>query len=175
MKVISWVINTFKQRSKKYTKVPHKIWRNPLYFIAFGFGSGAIPFAPGTFGTLIAIPFYLLIRPINIYFYLALVLIFIMISSIICDRVSREMKVHDHPGINIDEFVGFFVTMIYAPSSWIWIIIGFILFRVFDILKPWPIRWLDENIKGGFGIVFDDVIAGIYASLILQLLSWGQT
>jgi phosphatidylglycerophosphatase A len=103
--------------------------------------------------------------------YLLFVICFIVFSSWICGRVSHDIGIHDHPGITIDEFVGFFVTMIHAPKGVSWIILGFILFRVFDILKPWPIHTLDEKIQGGFGIVLDDIVAGIYACLIIQLLS----
>ncbi len=147
------------------------IWRSPFYFIAFGFGSGAMPFAPGTFGTLMAIPFYLCLKQLlPDFLYIIFVLLFIAISSWLCDRVSRDMQVHDHPGICIDEFAGFFVTMIAAPSGWIWIIIGFILFRLFDIWKPWPIRIADKKIQGGVGIVLDDVLAGIYSLIALQMI-----
>ena len=86
----------------------------------------------------------------------------------ICEQASQILKVHDHPGIVWDEFVGYFITMIAAPPGWIWIVIGFILFRLFDILKPWPIRLIDQQIKGGFGIMADDVLAAVYAWLVLQ-------
>ena len=77
---------------------------------------------------------------------------------------------HDHPGIVWDEIVGFLITMYLAPVSWIWIVTGFALFRVFDILKPWPIRWLDEKVKGGIGIMLDDILAGIFAWVVLQII-----
>lgn len=151
--------------------IPETVWQQPLYFVAFGFGSGAMPFAPGTFGTLMAIPFYLLLQPLSLYAYLITVLGFIIISSWICQYVSRKIAVHDHPGMCLDEFAGFFVTMIHAPAGWHWILLGFILFRLFDIWKPWPISILDEKIHGGFGMVLDDIVAGVFAMLIIQLLS----
>ena len=86
----------------------------------------------------------------------------------LCTKLSREIHVHDHPGMNIDEFIGFFVTMIGAPPHWIWILVGFGLFRLFDIWKPWPIRFVDEKIKGGIGMVLDDVLAGIYGCLLIH-------
>jgi phosphatidylglycerophosphatase A len=95
--------------------------------------------------------------------------IFIVFASWLCDRLSRETQTQDHPGMCIDEFAGFFVTMIAAPAGWLWIVAGFALFRLFDIWKPWPISWADENIHGGFGMVFDDVLAGIYALVIIQI------
>ncbi|HEX4044986.1 MAG TPA: phosphatidylglycerophosphatase A [Gammaproteobacteria bacterium] len=154
---------------KKSLPIPAAIWQDPYYFLAFGLGTGAIPFAPGTFGTLMAIPFYLLLATIlPAVYYVVFVGVFVMLSVWLCERVSQAMHVHDHPGMVIDEFAGFFVTMMYAPAGWIWVVMGFILFRIFDIWKPWPIHWLDEKIAGGLGIVLDDVIAGIYALIIMH-------
>ncbi|MBV9576711.1 MAG: phosphatidylglycerophosphatase A [Gammaproteobacteria bacterium] len=175
-KVISifntWFTNFFPKKYKEpLPPVPEAVWQRPLYFIAFGLGSGAMPFAPGTFGTLMAIPFYLLIHPLPLTIYLIFVLCFIGLSSWICEQVSREISLHDHPGMCLDEFAGFFVTMIHAPTGFAWILIGFLLFRLFDIWKPWPISFLDEKIHGGFGMVLDDIVAGIFAMLIIQLLS----
>jgi phosphatidylglycerophosphatase A len=76
--------------------------------------------------------------------------------------------VHDHPGIVWDEIVGYLVTMALAPAGWLWIVIGFVLFRLFDIVKPWPIRWLDKHVHGGFGIMLDDLLAGLFAAAVLQ-------
>ncbi len=150
--------------------VPREVWRNPLYFIAFGFGSGAVPFAPGTFGTLMAIPFYLGLRCLPLTAYLIFLLGFIIFTSWLCDVISRSTHTHDHPGMCIDEFAGFFVTMIAAPAGWQWIAAGFVLFRVFDIWKPWPISYADKNIPGGFGMIFDDVLAGLYAMIVIQAI-----
>lgn len=159
-------------RYRKIPPVPKAVWRNPLYFIAFGFGSGAAPFAPGTFGTLMAIPFYLLLSTLPLTAYITLVIVFIIAASWLCDYISHATDTHDHPGMCIDEFAGFFVTMTAAPAGWIWILVGFLLFRLFDILKPWPISYADANIHGGFGMVFDDVLAGIYAAIILQAIHY---
>jgi phosphatidylglycerophosphatase A len=82
------------------------------------------------------------------------------------------MGVHDHPGIVWDEFVGYWITMFAAPAGWLWIVIGFILFRFFDVLKPWPIAGLDKRVSGGMGIMIDDVMAGIYAAICLQVLAY---
>lgn len=159
-------------KSRSAPPIPAKIWRDPFYFIAFGFGSGAAPFAPGTFGTLMAIPFYLVIRPLPLLAYLIVVALFIVVTAFISDRVSREIHFHDHPGMCIDEFSGFFVTMIAAPHDWWWILAGFLLFRLFDIWKPWPISVIDEKVHGGIGMILDDVVAGIAAMMCLQLLGW---
>ena len=167
--MVTDIFKKYKTRTKAMPPLPQKVWENPLYFIAFGFGSGAMLFAPGTFGTLMAIPFYLVLSQLPLYFYLAFVILFIIATSIISDIVSKDIHYHDHPGMCIDEFAGFFVTMIAAPSGWIWIVAGFILFRLFDILKPWPINYIDNHIHGGFGMIFDDVVAGIFSLVIIQL------
>ena len=163
-------MHQFSARFKPAQPLPEKIWQDPLYFFTFGFGSGAIPFAPGTFGTLMAIPFYLILQPLPLFAYLIFVILFIVFSSWASDKVSREIHIHDHPGMCIDEFAGFFVTMINAPLGWKWILLGFILFRLFDIWKPWPIRYVDKNIHGGFGMILDDVIAGIFSMILIQLI-----
>lgn len=164
------IFNYFNSHAKPLPPVPKALWRRPLYLLALGLGSGALPFAPGTMGTLLAIPFYLLLRPLSLVSYIIFVIFFTLISMWICDRVSRDMGVPDHPRICLDEMVGFFVTMIGAPQYWYAILLGFFLFRIFDIWKPWPIRWLDNTIHGGIGIVLDDVAAGIYGLIILQLV-----
>lgn len=166
------IFNKLKSKSKVAPPIPKAVWHNPLYFAAFGLGSGAMPFAPGTFGTLFAIPFYLLLAPLSLSAYLFFTIFFIIASSWICDRVSRETHTHDHPGMCIDEFAGFFVTMIHAPRGWTWIVFGFLLFRLFDIWKPWPIRVMDEKIHGGFGMVLDDVAAGLVAMFIIQITAY---
>ena len=143
--------------------------RNPVHLLAFGFGSGLAPVAPGTFGTLAAIPFYLLMARLPLAGYLLVLLLVILAGIRICGRASRDLGVHDHPGIVWDEFAGFFVTMIAAPPGWPWILAGFALFRFFDILKPWPIGWLDRRVGGGLGIMLDDLVAGLYAWLLLWL------
>jgi phosphatidylglycerophosphatase A len=168
---VNGIVATLKSRSKPYPSLPEKVWRDPLYFTAFGFGSGAIPIAPGTFGTLLAIPFYLLFQPLPLVAYIIFTIVFFIASSLICERVSREIHEHDHPGMCIDEFAGFFVTMINAPHGWGWILLGFVLFRVFDIWKPWPINVIDRKVHGGFGMVLDDVVAGLFAMMIIQLLA----
>lgn len=162
--------NFIKSRKKSSPPVPKEVWYHPLYFIAFGLGSGAMPIAPGTFGTLVAIPCYLLLRELPSAAYLIFTICFIIFSAWLCDYISKQTHTHDHPGMCIDEFAGFFVTMLYAPAGWPWIVIGFALFRLFDILKPWPISYIDKNIHGGFGMVLDDVLAGLLSCFIIQLM-----
>ena len=138
------------------------------YFLAFGFGSGLMPFVPGTFGTLAAIPVYCLMMYLPPGWYLALVVVAFLLGVKICDKVSRDMGVHDFSGIVWDEIVGYLITMYCVPIGIKWIFAGFFLFRLFDILKPGPIAWVDKKVGGGFGIMLDDVLAAIPALLILQ-------
>jgi phosphatidylglycerophosphatase A len=167
----SGLLTKLQSYKKPVHPIPAKVWRDPIYFMAFGLGSGAIPFAPGTFGTLLAIPFYLLLSPLPLVYYVLFVTAFIIFSSYISDRVSREIEVHDHAGMCIDEFAGFFVTMINAPHGWPWVVLGFALFRLFDIWKPWVIRTIDEKVHGGFGMVLDDVVAGLFGMVIINILA----
>ncbi|MCG7981663.1 MAG: phosphatidylglycerophosphatase A [Candidatus Thiodiazotropha lotti] len=144
---------------------------NPVHLLAFGFGFGLAPKAPGTFGTLVGIPFYLLMQPLPLVYYLIITAVAFLLGIWICQQTSRDLGVHDHGGIVWDEIVGYLVTMTFAPSGWVWLMIGFILFRFFDIVKPWPIRWVDQRVEGGFGIMVDDLIAGVFAAICLALLN----
>ncbi len=154
-------------------KLSKKVWQDPLYFIAFGFGSGLLPFVPGTWGTLAAIPLYLLMATLPLGLYLVITLIAFAVGVGISSKISLELGIDDHSGIVWDEIVGYLLTMILAPPGVSWLIIGFVLFRIFDIWKPGPIGSLDKHIKGGWGIMLDDVAAAIPAAFILQLLAWG--
>lgn len=144
----------------------------PRRFLALGLGSGLAPVAPGTFGTLAAVPLYLLLQPLPPAYYLAVLVLAFLLGVWLCEVTARQLGVHDHPGIVWDEFVGYWITMLLAPPGWLWIAAGFLLFRLFDILKPWPIRWVDKRVGGGFGIMFDDVLAGVFGLAVLQLLAW---
>ena len=153
-------------------KAPASVWRNPIHFLAFGLGSGASPWAPGTMGTLAAVPLWYLLAQSPLAIYLLLVLAALLVGIWLCGRTSRDLGVHDHGGIVWDEFVGYWITMIAVPLDWIWALAGFILFRLFDILKPWPIGPVDRQVAGGLGIMLDDVLAGIMAAAVLQGLIW---
>ena len=145
------------------------ILTDPISFLAFGFGSGLAPKAPGTFGTLACIPLWWLLSYLDITFYI-IACLFVFIAGIyICGEASRKLQLHDHPGIVWDEFAGFLITMIGIQFSWFNLIAGFFFFRLFDILKPWPINWLDKRVKGGLGIMLDDILAGILALICLHL------
>ena len=146
--------------------------RNPVQFLAFGFGSGLSPWAPGTAGTVVAVPLYLLISSWSLLQYTGFIVLTALLGVWICGVASRQLKVHDHPGIVWDEFVGFWITMWAVPADWVWIVAGFLVFRVFDIVKPWPVSVLDRKVGGGFGIMIDDVLAGVMACLTLHIALW---
>ncbi|MFC1503215.1 phosphatidylglycerophosphatase A [Pseudomonadota bacterium] len=144
--------------------------KNPWHLLATGFGSGLSPIVPGTMGTVASIPFYLLLIQLPFAAYLLITIIAAIIGITICQKTSDDMGVHDHGSIVWDEFVGFWITMAIAPAlSWQWVLAGFILFRFFDMVKPWPISWLDKHVHGGFGIMIDDILAGFMAMIAL----WG--
>lgn len=151
----------------------NKVWRHPYFFMAFGFGSGLMSFAPGTWGTLAAMPVYLLLANASWSLYLIATLVAFLFGIFICNKVSQELGEHDYGGIVWDEIVGYLLTMFLAPPGIIWMFIGFVLFRIFDIWKPQPIGWVDARVQGGFGIMLDDVLAAVPAWIILQLLVWG--
>ena len=157
------------------SSLPKPNLKNPIHLLAFGLGSGCAPKAPGTFGTLAALPFwYLLLQPLDISTYIAVLLISFGVGVFLCAQTSKDLKVHDHGGIVWDEWVGLWLTLLWLPSGWEWPLIGFVLFRFFDIIKPWPIKWLDQKVHGGFGIMIDDVLAGIFALGVLQGLAYLQ-
>ncbi len=149
-----------------------KTFTNPWYFLALGFGSGLAPKAPGTFGTLAAIPVYLLLVQFGDLGYAVFVIAAAIFGCWLCQIVADDMRVKDPASIVWDEFVGFWITMFAAPVGWVWVVVGFVLFRFFDIIKPWPISWIDKKITGGFGIMLDDVIAGVMAAVVLQGIAW---
>lgn len=146
--------------------------RDPAHFIAFGFGSGLAPKAPGTFGTLAAIPLYLLLAQLPFAGYAVAVVASIVVGVWACGASSRKLGVHDHGGIVWDEFAGYLLTMLVALPTLANVVAGFLLFRLFDILKPWPIRWLDRHVHGGLGIMVDDLLAAVFAGLWLVILQY---
>lgn len=147
-------------------------FRSPVQFLAFGFGSGLSPQAPGTVGTLFAIPVFLLIAEWPLLWYSVFVLAAAAAGVWICDRASAQLGVHDHPGIVWDEFVGYWITMWAVPVDWVWMVVGFLVFRVYDIVKPWPIGVLDKKVQGGFGIMIDDIVAGVMACATVHCALW---
>ena len=154
----------------KRNTLPSGYWRNPIHFTACGFGTGAAAYAPGTWGTLIGIPLYILMSSLSWQVFILVTFGLFVFGVWLCDRTAKDFNVHDHPGIVWDEVVGFLVTMIAVPFEWHWILLGFLLFRLFDIWKPWPIKVIDKGVHGGMGIMLDDVLAGVFGLIIMHVV-----
>lgn len=148
-----------------------QLFTSPVHFLAFGFGSGLAPKAPGTFGTLAAVPLYFLCAELGLVEYLLLVGAMSVLGVYLCGESARRLGCHDHPGIVWDEFCGFLLTMAGFTFSWQNLLAGFVLFRWFDIVKPWPIKVIDQKVSGGLGIMLDDLLAGGFAWLCLWSLN----
>ncbi|MEX2326132.1 MAG: phosphatidylglycerophosphatase A [Pseudomonadales bacterium] len=146
-----------------------KVFTDPFHFLAFGFGSGLSPKAPGTAGTLVAVPFYFLLVELGWFGYGVALIVLFSVGVYLCHKVEREIGGTDPGGIVFDEFVGLWLTCFLLPPAWYWLPLAIVLFRIFDIVKPWPVSWCDTNVKGGFGIMLDDVVAAAYAFVCIQL------
>lgn len=158
--------------AKNNIPLPIKLLKDPRHALSLGLGSGYAPIAPGTFGTLAAIPFYLLLQYLPLWNYALFILVTFTLGVWLCQITSNALGVHDHSGIVWDEMVGLWITLIAAPAGWQWIALGFVAFRFFDIVKPWPISWLDKKVHGGFGIMIDDVLAGVFAWCVVQVVAY---
>lgn len=141
--------------------------RNPVHLLAFGFGSGLIRPAPGTWGSLAALLLWWPLIHLPAPAYVAVVAAAAVGGVYLCDRTARDLGVHDHGGIVWDEFVGVWIALCTVPLQWPWVLAGFALFRLLDIWKPWPLRWFDRALPGGFGIMVDDMVAGLLVALAL--------
>jgi len=148
---------------------PAALTRSFANFLALGAGSGLAPRAPGTVGTLAAVPL-LLLMPTHPLLHLFVVAVLFGIGVWCCGACAEDLGVHDHGGIVWDEIVGYLLVMTAIPHTAGFIVLGFLLFRLFDIVKPWPISWVDQRVHGGLGIMLDDVLAAVPALVILQLL-----
>ena len=146
-----------------------RLLRSPVLLLAFGLGSGLAKKAPGTCGTLVAVPLYLLLQSMSLMSYTLVVIAMIVSGVWLCGRAAKLLDVPDHPGIVWDEFCGFLLTMLAAPPGGLWVAAGFVVFRFFDIVKPWPICYVDRTVHGGLGIMLDDVLAGLCSFAVLQL------
>lgn len=154
------------------TQTPKFQISNPVHFLALGFGSGLIKPAPGTWGTLSAVPLYYLLMQVMSSAsieYFVIILVSFLVGIYLCGKTATDVGVHDHGAIVWDEIVGFLITMLLVPVTWVNVVLGFVLFRIFDIIKPWPIKLLDKHVHGGFGIMIDDVLAGVFAWVLLYL------
>jgi len=140
-----------------------------ILLFATGLGVGCSPVVPGTMGTLLAIPIFLLVSSIPSPVYEWTIIAFFFLACWVSDKAQSHWGKKDDQRIVIDEIMGFFATMMWLPKTALFITLGFVLFRIFDILKPPPVRRL-EQMRGGYGVVLDDVMAGIYANIVLQLI-----
>ena len=144
--------------------------KKSIEMIATGFGLGKAPFAPGTFGTLLGIPLALLFQRFGDYAYLGLTLGFVLISILIAQAYEKFFGTHDAKEVVIDEVAGYLVAFAWLPSEWIWYALAFVVFRIFDAAKPFPINIVDKKVKGGVGVVADDLLAGVITNVILQAI-----
>lgn len=150
------------------------LFAHPAHLIAFGFGSGLAPKAPGTVGTLLGWPLYWLVIAAapDLPNQLVLLIASFLLGIWACGRSGRALGVADHGGMVWDEIVAFALVLLFTPPGWVWTGIAFLLFRFFDILKPWPIRLADRRLKNGFGVMFDDLLAAGYALAVIKGLQW---
>ncbi len=139
---------------------------HPAHFLALGFGAGLSPKAPGTVGTLVAFPIYWLL--LESPFFWGWILLFVVVGIWACEVTGRALGVQDHGGIVWDEVAAFLMVLPFAPASWLGYALAFAFFRLFDIWKPFPIGWLDARVKGGVGVMLDDVLAAVYSIICLM-------
>jgi len=151
----------------KHSDLVKAVAKDPVHWPAFGFGLGLAPKAPGTFGSLLGLPLWWFLWDFGIPVYLSVCFFFLLIGIWICGESAKRLGVHDHSGIVWDEIVGMMLTMVFAPPSLLALLLGFGLFRLMDIAKPWPIRDIDHSLGGGLGIMLDDVLAAAYAAIVL--------
>ena len=146
--------------------------QHPAHFFGLGFGSGLAPKAPGTFGTLVGYPLFWLISVYALSTQLIIISALFLIGIYFCGVTGKALGVSDHGGIVWDEIVAMMLVLAFTPNQWQWWLVAFLLFRLFDIWKPFPIRQFDAKLKNGFGVMFDDLLAAIYAIISLQGLLW---
>lgn len=151
-------------------RVPASALREPVHFLALGFGSGLAPVAPGTFGSVVGLVLALAIAPFGFTVAVAAAVIASVAGVWICGESARRLGVHDHPAIVWDEVAGMLIVMLAAPKTWWGALVAFALFRLFDVWKPWPIREVDHGLKGGAGIMLDDIMAALMAAATLLLI-----
>jgi phosphatidylglycerophosphatase A len=156
--------------SAKRVPLPASLLREPVHFLALGFGAGLAPVAPGTFGSVVGLLLALAIAPLGWWIAAAVTLVATLAGVWICGESARRLGVHDHSAIVWDEVAGMLIVMLAAPATWWGAALGFGLFRLFDVWKPWPIREVDHGMRGGAGIMLDDVMAALMAVVVLLLI-----
>jgi len=146
--------------------------RSPAFWLASGFGSGLAPKAPGTVGTFVAVLPWLALRELPLLPYALIVLATFALGVWAAGKVIDLIE-QDDPGVVVlDEWVGLWIGLFALPDGILWLLAGVLLFRLFDVAKPWPVSWADRRLHGGFGAMFDDALAGLYTLLILQSVAW---
>jgi phosphatidylglycerophosphatase A len=148
------------------------LFRHPVYLLALGFGSGLAPKAPGTFGTLVGLPLFAALMLLPQASHLIVIVLLFLAGIPICQKAGEALGVSDHGSIVWDEIVAMLLVLEFTPRAWPWWLAAFVLFRLFDIWKPFPIRQCDARLKGGFGVMFDDLLAALYAIASLKALLW---
>ena len=156
-------------------KLARSVLTDPVHILAFGFGTGLSPVAPGTVGSLVGVLFAWLTLDLGLPLQLGVAAAISLSGVWICGESARRIGVHDHGGIVWDEIAGMYITLLAAPPTVAGWILAFVLFRAFDIAKPWPIRDLDHRLGGGVGIMLDDLAAALYALILLALYGWLMT
>ena len=162
-------------QTSKTNKIPappfSQIAKDPAQFLGYGLGSGLITPAPGTWGTLAGLIVFLPVLLLSEWAAWGLLLLGMLAGSWICQKSADAIGVHDHGGIVWDEFIGIWIVLIMLPEqTWQWWLAAFVAFRFFDIVKPWPIKWIDAKVEGGFGIMMDDVVAAIMAAGVIWII-----
>jgi phosphatidylglycerophosphatase A len=163
-----WDFDTSPENQVKLARFAKKVWQHPLYFIASGFAVGLMPIFPGTFGSLVGLVLFFLLVKLPFWGYLLATMVVIAGSVWLLAWLVKETGLADPTSACIDEVAGILVALIGVPLTWYWLLSAFLLFRILDIFKPWPFSWLDKNIKGGFGMVLDDVAIGTFTAIIVQ-------
>lgn len=146
-----------------------KVLNAVILFIAEGAYSGKSPFAPGTAGTIVGVLLYWGLKNVSPYHYIALTCLLCIVGTWAAGRAEVLLAKRDSPSIVIDEIAGYLISMFMVPGGWRYIIAGFFLFRMFDVLKPWPLYDL-QNVHGGIGVMLDDIGAGVYTNILLQIV-----
>jgi phosphatidylglycerophosphatase A len=162
-------------RTEKTSRLSAGLLKDPIHLLALGFGTGLSPVAPGTFGTLLAVPLGFLLLQLPTGVAVAVVAIAVAAGIFITGESAKRLGIHDHSGIVWDEIAAFLGLVLLIPPGWPWIALGFLAFRAFDILKPWPIRDVDHRLAGGLGIMLDDLVAAVFAAVSVRLIEYLTT